>query len=223
DPEPVITAVLDDQCNTLEGQFSIDVTMTTTGVGPYTYSLNGGAYQTRTAPFTYNNLSSGTHTISVRDANGCGNTVTVNVEPILGVSANVTTLPSCSNDDGVLEVTGSGGSGNYEYEITSGPLLVASQSSNIFNGLPVGTYTVTITDTTTGCTNDVDVTLEAPTPVTFTTTATDVSCNGGNDGAIVVNLPASNDNPIYTYEIIAGPVTRPLQTSNIFTNLPAGT
>src|SRR5690606_8095048 len=78
-------------------------------------------------------------------------------------------------------------------------------------------------DTTTGCTNDVDVTLEAPTPVTFTTTATDVSCNGGNDGAIVVNLPASNDNPIYTYEIIAGPVTRPLQTSNIFTNLPAGT
>src|SRR5690606_29973229 len=205
------------------GGFTIDVSLTTSGVAPHSFSLNGGAYQTRTASFTYTNLSSGTHTVSVRDANGCGKAVTVDIEPILGVSANVATLPSCSNDDGVLEVTGSGGSGNYEYEITSGPLLVASQSTNIFNGLPAGTYTVTITDTTTGCTNDVDVTLEAPTPVTFTTTAIDVSCNGGNDGVIVVNLPASNDNPIYTYEIIAGPVTRPLKTSNIFTNLPAGT
>src|SRR5690606_4896415 len=202
------------------GGFTIDVSLTTSGVAPHSFSLNGGAYQTRTASFTYTNLSSGTHTVSVRDANGCGKAVTVDIEPILGVSANVATLPSCSNDDGVLEVTGSGGSGNYEYEITSGPLLVASQSTNIFNGLPAGTYTVTITDTTTGCTNDVDVTLEAPTPVTFTTTVTDVSCNGGSDGTITVNLPTSNNIPVYRYSIDGGVTT---QTSNVFSGLAAGT
>ncbi len=66
------------------------------------------------------------------------------------------------------------------------------------------------------------ITLIAATPVTFTTSVDDVSCNGGNDGVITVNLPSSNDNPIYTYEITAGPMLVPAQNSNIFSGLIAG-
>ncbi|MBL7471735.1 T9SS type B sorting domain-containing protein, partial [Robertkochia sediminum] len=65
--------------------------------------------------------------------------------------------------------------------------------------------------------------LEQPTPVTFTTIPTHVTCNGLSDGTIEVVLDASNDNPPYSYELydggvlIAGP-----QVSPIFTGLPAG-
>src|SRR5690606_4215752 len=45
--------------------------------------------------------------------------------------------------------------------------------------------------------------------------------HGGSDGTITVNLPDSNDNPIYTYEI-TGPIVVGPQNSNVFTGLPAG-
>ena len=79
-----------------------------------------------------------------------------------------------------------------------------------------------MTDTVTLCTEDVSVTIDAATPVIFTATVSDVNCNGGNDGMITVMLPPSNDNPVYTYEIIA-PISVPAQTSNVFTGLSAGT
>ncbi len=42
-----------------------------------------------------------------------------------------------------------------------------------------------------------------------------------NNGSIIVN--ASSVNPPLVYSIIAGPVTAPIQTNNIFNSLPAGT
>src|SRR5690606_21920946 len=180
-----------------------------------------GAFQTQTAPFTVSNLSSGTHTVEVRDANGCGNLVTVTIEMPLGLTPSITTLPSCTNDDGVITVTSSGGTGNYMYAISPNPASI-TLSGNVFTGVPSGTYTVTITDTTTLCTEDVSVTLGTATPVSFTTSVSDVNCNGGTDGVITVNLPPSNDNPVYTYEIIA-PIVVPAQNSNVFTGLAAGT
>ncbi|WP_100616367.1 beta strand repeat-containing protein, partial [Confluentibacter citreus] len=221
DPEPVITATLNTQCDISEGNFAIDVALTTSGISPYAFSINGGSFQTRTAPFTISNLSSGTHTIEVRDANGCGNLVSVDIEPPLGITTSLTGIVSCSNDDGEITVTAIGGTGTYTYSISPNPASV-TLTGNVFSGVPSGTYTVTIEDTTTGCTEDAAITLEAATPVIFTTTPSDVSCNGGNDGVITVNLPPSNDNPVYTYEIIA-PIIIPAQNSNVFTGLSAGT
>src|SRR5690606_23733570 len=199
----------------------IDVTLTTAGISPYTYSIDGGAFQTQTAPFTISNLSSGTHTIEVRDANGCGNLVTVTIESPLGLTPAITALPSCSNDDGVITVTGSGGTGNYSYAISPNPASI-TLTGNVFSGVPSGTYTITMTDAVTLCTEVVSVTLDAATPVIFTATVSDVNCQGGSDGVITVDLPPTNDNPIYTYEIIA-PITVPAQNSNVFSGLPAGT
>lgn len=222
DPTPAIAAVVNNQCTATEGNFEIDVTLPTAGVAPYSLSVNGGAYQTVTFPYTISNLSSGTHTVEVQDVNGCGNLVSVTIEEPLGITPNIDVLPSCLNNDGQISVTAAGGTGSYTYEITA-PITVAAQVSNTFTGLAAGTYTVRVNDTNTSCYADVDVTLDPPTPVTFTPVATDVSCNGGSDGSITVDLPTSNDNPIYTYEIIAGPTTVAAQTSNIFSGLSAGT
>ena len=221
DPEPVISATLNTQCDITEGNFQIDVALTTAGIAPYSYSIDGGTFQNRTAPFTISNLSSGTHTVVVQDANGCGNTETVIIEAPLGITPTITTLPTCPNDDGEIAVTATGGTGTYAYSISPSPASI-TLTANVFSGVPSGTYTITITDTTTLCTTDASVTVTAATPVVFTTSVSDVTCNGFNNGSIVVNLPASNNNPEYIYEIIAGPSIIAPQTSNVFTGLVSG-
>lgn len=221
DASPVITAVTGNQCATVEGQFEIDVTLVTAGTPPYSFSIDGGSFQTQNVPFTISNLSSGTHTVEVNDVNGCGNLVTVVIEPPLGLTPAVTALPSCDDDDGEITVTAIGGTGNYAYTINPNPTSIVL-TGNVFSGVPSGTYIVTVTDTVTMCTEDISVTLDSATPVTFNTEVTDVNCNGGSDGVIIVELLSSNNNPIYTYEIIA-PITIAPQTSNIFTGLAAAT
>ncbi|MCF6307529.1 MAG: T9SS type B sorting domain-containing protein [Flavobacteriaceae bacterium] len=221
DPSPVITATTTNQCSTVEGQFEIDVTLITAGTPPYSFSINGGSFQTQSIPFTISNLTSGTHTIEVNDANGCGNLVTVVIEPPLGLTPTVTALPSCDDDDGEITVTANGGTGNYAYTIAPNPPSIVL-TGNVFSGVPSGTYIITVTDTVTTCTEDVSVTLDSAIPVTFNTEVTDVSCQGGNDGQIIVELLPGNDNPIYTYEITAPIVVLP-QTSNIFIGLSAAT
>ncbi|MFG6685195.1 T9SS type B sorting domain-containing protein [Mariniflexile sp. HNIBRBA6329] len=218
DPLPTVTVptLASNQCNLTGDPYTFTVTGTT-GIAPFTYSIGNGFQSSPT--FTVS--TPGTYFVTVRDGNGCTNVsgTSITIYPALDLSASVTALPSCFDNDGVITVTGAGGSGSYAYSISP---VVGLVSGNVISGVPSGTYTVTITDTVTLCTKDIDVTLDAATPVTFTTTPIDVSCNGSSDGAITVNLDASNDNPIYTYEIIA-PIAVAPQTSNVFTGLAAGT
>ena len=199
DPVPVIAASVNNQCTVTEGNFEIDVTLVTPGMAPYTFSIDGGAFQTRTAPFTITNLSSGTHTIEVRDLNGCGNLVSVNIAPILGVLPSVDIVPTCNDDDGVISVTGIGGTGIYSYSISPSPASV-TLAGNVFSGVPSGTYTITLTDVNTLCTEDVTIVVPATTPPTATTTPTTaVTCFGDNNGAFQLNI-AGYSGP-YTYEV----------------------
>ena len=221
DPIPEIAAVINNQCNTAEGDFIIDVSLSTAGIAPYTFSINGGAFQTRTAPFAISNLSSGTYTIAVKDANGCGDSTIVEIIAGLGITPAVTAITTCSNDDGEITVTAVGGTGPFIYSINSNAPSI-SVSANIISGIPSGIYIISIEDSNSGCLETATVTLEQASPVDFTLTPEDVFCHGGSDGTITVNLPASNDNPIYTYEIIAGPTPKPIQNLNVFTGLEAG-
>ncbi|WP_205958089.1 T9SS type B sorting domain-containing protein [Flavivirga algicola] len=216
DPLPTVTVPAMASCIAGADPFTFTVT-SSTGVAPLEYSIGTGFQSSGT--FTV--ATAGSYTVTVRDANGCTATSTpVTVYEPLGLTPAITTLPGCSDDDGVITVTPFGGSGSYDYTISPNPVSI-SLAGNVFSGVPSGTYTIEITDTVTTCTNDVTVTLSAATPVTFTTDVVNVSCNGGNDGSITVNLPVSNDNPVYTYEITAPIVVAP-QTSNIFTGLVAG-
>ncbi len=206
------------QCPDASGEYELVVTPGS-GIAPFTYSIGNG-YQTGTT-FTVN--APGTYIVTIRDGNGCETQLTETILPALQVNAAIVVLPSCTDNDGEIEVTAAGGSSSYEFTISPDPNGVGSTTSTVFTGLPAGTYTVTTTDTGTLCTVSRQVTLEAPTPVQFTEAHTDVSCFGGSDGTITLSLNAGfDDNPLYTYEI-TGPAgsERPAQSSNVFTGLSA--
>lgn len=197
DDSPVISASVDDAC-VLEGNYEINVALDVASAPPYSVSINGGAFQVQTFPFTINNLNSGTHTIEVNDINGCGNLVSINIEEPIVVSAETTVEPTCNDDDGEITVTASGGSGSYSYSITPNPSSI-SLAANVFSGVPNGNYTVTITDTVTLCTEDVSVFVPEATPPLFTLTPTSVTCFGDNTGSFDINI--TNYTGAYTYEV----------------------
>ena len=228
DPEPIISASLNNQCTVTDGDFEIDVTLTTTGIAPYAYSIDGGAFQTLVAPFTLSNLASGTHTVEIQDANGCGNLVSVDIAAPLELIPDITAIPSCNNDDGQVTIIGSGGSGTYTYTISPNPASI-TLGGNVFSGVPSGTYTVTITDAITLCTEDVEVFVPSATLPTLTTTPTEVTCFGDNTGSFELNVNGYSG--AYSYEVfdststsVFGVVSANTSTNpEIITGLIAGT
>ena len=239
DPSPVISLLVPDQCATREGNFTIQVTLDTPGVQPYFLSLDGGAFQAVTfsgAPGTYDftGLSSGNHTVEIRDSNGCGNIDNIDIYTPTSLSAEVTVTPSCNallQDDGEIKVNAYGGSlFNYRYELrdTSDNIIRPKQIPDTFSNLTPGTYRIYVYDNlATGCDAFIDITLDVPTAVVAAIgEKKDISCNGASDGSIVVNLDPSMDNPPYTYQLFDStgtiPVTLLPQASNVFTGLDQG-
>ncbi|MEG3656145.1 T9SS type B sorting domain-containing protein [Arenibacter palladensis] len=238
DPTPAISLTVPDQCATTEGNFTIQVTLDTPGVQPYFLSLDGGAFQAVTfagAPGTFNftNLSSGNHTVVIRDANGCGNSENIEIYTPTSLSAEVVVTPSCNallQDDGEIKVNAYGGTlFNYRYELrdTSDNIIRPKQLSSTFTGLTPGTYRAYVYDNlATGCDSFIDITLDVPTAVVAAIgEKKDISCNGASDGSIVVNLDPSMDNPPYTYQLLdgTGAILQILpQSSNVYTGLDQG-
>lgn len=237
DPTPVITAVVNSVCAE-EDSFVIDVDMTTFGIAPYTYSLDGFDFVSMPATsFSISNLHSGNHTVEVRDFNGCGNKVTLNPIAVpLDIKAKFTIDPTCRDADGTITavVTGGFAPNNFEYTLKNNTVAtvdVVQNNNPKFVGQAAGNYTVTVKDLNTNCSKSVIVDLLVPTlvdlvPGDITTTAVD--CNGtqgtNNNGTLTVNLRAVNDNPDYKFILTpvlpAGPAIT--QDSNYFTGLIAG-
>ena len=223
DPTPVISAALTNQCDVEDGDFEIHVTLDTAGIPPYSFSVDGGAFQSQTAPFTIQNLVSGTHTVEIRDANGCGNLVSVDIVPPVDLVPELTAEPSCNNDDGEITVTGTGGSGSYSYTILPNEPSI-SFAGNAFTGVPAGDYVITMTDTVTSCFKEVSITVPSATPLSFTVTPNIVVCFGDTTS---FDINVSGYTGPYTYQlfdtsgtavtgaIAANTATNPLTVNNV--------
>ena len=121
------------------------------GATPYTYSIIAGP---STAPAQSSNLfqslASGTYKVQVTD--NCNTSVTASVT-VTGSytvpSPTATTTPtSCpGSSDGSLTIALTGGLGPFSYSLISpSPVTVGPQASNVFTGLPGGTYTYQVSD-----------------------------------------------------------------------------
>jgi len=198
----------------------------TGGTVPYTFSIDGGAYQS--SPI-FTGLAAGTHTISTKDANGCSasSTATITPPPTIVAQAIVTSnyngaqLSCATSTDGKITASGTGGTGgmaNYTYSIDGGTY----QSSPIFLGLAAGTHTVATKDIN-GCTSTATATIAAPTQLVASSVVTSnyngsqLSCATSTDGKITVS--GSGGTGTYTYAKNGGTY----QVSPLFLNLAAGT
>lgn len=134
-------------------------------------------------------------TCTVTSVTGCTAVLTTTLNPVT-VVGNITssTNVSCNGgNNGSATVTASGGTGPYTYAWAPSGGTAATA-----NNLTAGTYTVTITESSNNCTGTATVNITQPSlPLTNVGTTTQVSCFGGNNGAVNIN-PNGGTLP-YTY------------------------
>ncbi|MEZ4809087.1 MAG: T9SS type B sorting domain-containing protein [Allomuricauda sp.] len=228
-PNPTIDVV--NQCTATSG-YQIDILSplsTGSGLPEETFQYDiGSGYQTAT---TFIVPNPGSYVITVRDGNGCTNTVTAEVFDFFAITADATSLPTCNAGDGVITVNTTGGSGNFEYQLRDAGTLAnigPAQSSNVFNSVPPGDYNILVTDLSSNtaplCSDESIVNVSTVnTPVITATPSSDVTCYGAANGTISVELqPGSDTDTPLSYilydgsgsTILAGP-----QGSSVFDNL----
>ena len=236
DPTPDISLFVVDECVN-EDTFEVSVTLDAAGISPYQLSVNGASFQNITFDgsnqYTIAGLSSGLgQTVTVRDLNGCFETETFDIVPVLQFSVQQTALLSCepgTDANAEITITVTSGSGLYEYEI-DGPGSIGQTRTTLpsnpyvwKNASAAGPYSVSVYDIATRPPNCVKtVVIDVPDAVIpeFTETNTDVTCNGGSDGTITLQEINNGTNPL-VYTLSPMPSGAVLN-GNTFENLPAG-
>ena len=142
-------------------------------------------------------LSAGIYTVTATDSKGCTRTgsVTINPGQCLNLAANtITTEVSCySGTDGTATVYPIRGSGNFSYSWNTVPV----KTTQTVTGLAAGTYTVLVTDNTTGCSVTATAAVGSPAALSAVTVIYSVRCNPGNTGGI--DLTVSGGRAPYTF------------------------
>lgn len=167
--------------------------ITTGGTIPYSQVWTGPSSYTSTLT-TITNLSAGSYSVLISDANGCVKTETINLSQpsILSQSLSTTSYVGganirCKGDSsGVVYNTINGGTPSYQYQ-WSGPAGFSATTEDI-NNIVSGTYTVVATDTN-GCVNTSTITLIEPSvALTASLSVSNIDCNGNATGNISISV-----------------------------------
>nr|WP_299386183.1 T9SS type B sorting domain-containing protein [Allomuricauda sp.] len=203
-------------CNASNGVNTSTITVTASGgTGPYLYSIDNINFQTSN---TFEVVDTGVVqniTAFVTDANNCAQTAVVApIQPINVFTAVVTqnVAISCVNPEEVLvTVTDDGNPANsYTYELLpignpSGTQVpTAPNTTTVFELTQPGSYTIRVTDNTTGCYVDTAPYTIAPydlIDVVATPTAPAI-CFGDTNGALEINVTGYTG--AYDYEVFNG-------------------
>lgn len=237
-PALTITKTPNTHCKTpFNGALTVDVAPAqATGVYEYQYQLNDGTAQTSNV---FSSLEHGSsykvtvvNTVTACQTDSLGVVVPNGIENIVWGSA-VTANTHCNNTytpyDGkfVVNVTSPAtGDHIYYYAITAGVETRGLQTSNTFETLQDGTYTVRVLDTITRCekSDNVVVTLDTATITLNFAVVNNTHCTAPFGGKITVSVTPAVATGVheYQYEIVSGPATRAAQTSNVFDALEHG-
>ena len=166
------------------------------GNGNYTYSWSNNA----NGPIN-SGLPSGTYTVTVDDGESCMTSQSFFVDEPDAIVISSTVVDETALCNGAINLNVSGGTGGYSYAWSDNGPNTPNRT-----GLCKGDYTVTVTDSN-DCTETSSFSI-APFPMQISNVnIINVTCNGGNDGSIVL-------------DIIGG--CAPYNVSPSLDNLPAG-
>ncbi|NVK53343.1 MAG: PKD domain-containing protein, partial [Flavobacteriaceae bacterium] len=150
-PLTINADVIDDLCREGEGQIVVNPSG---GFGTYQYSLDGGPFQPSN---TFSGLIPGVYTIDVQAGSNCIGTITREVigAPELFLIEEELIQPACGEENGLIEVSFSGGTPGYTLDLLKNGSLISTTNSpslpTIFQDLAPGDYQIMITDSN-GCT-----------------------------------------------------------------------
>ncbi len=203
-PTPVLSNAV---CGLNNG--TILIPTPTTSRPPYQFSLNNSAWQDSN---TFKGLGIGTYTIKAKDALGCESnpsTVLIKSAP-LELNFNISNA-FCGLNNGIIKVnTPIFGSPPYQYSLNNG----AWQTTNVFNNIGVGTYTIVGKDSA-SCVS-LPYNIEIINETKLNTTVVQPSCSA-RTGIITVQIP-NLGTPPYQYALN----NDSFQINNVFRNLLPG-
>ena len=166
----------------------IRVNITQATVASYTYALYQGDSVVQTTTISDLNYTfsapAGTYEVRVTDANGCASSFTTELtqaEEELLIDIEKTDLNCYNSNNGTITVTTTGGVAPYTFSWSD------SGTGSFRDGLTIGTYTVTITDSI-GCVKVRTVEIENGDLFNIDPVVTPISCFGADDGSIELNL-----------------------------------
>jgi gliding motility-associated-like protein len=193
-------------CGETNGVLTI---MASGGGGEYTFSLNGGLFQTLNV---FAPLPGGPYSVVVLDQAGCTDSVNWMLEmsdaPV--ISDLMTQQGTCGLDNGSILAVASGGSGSLMYSIDS----LQFQPTPLFSNLEPGLYTVYVIDTA-GCQAQEEAILDPSSAASIIQAdITNTSCNEANG---IINITTDQADSI-RYSIDGFN----FQSVNRFENLSAG-
>jgi hypothetical protein len=178
------------------------------GVGAYTYTLNGMSNNTG----EFQNLNAGSYQLAVVDENDCSAVIDVTIDAPMELELAVVNTQGVDCDGGptgVAEVAALGGTFPYTYTLGN-----QSNADGLFNGLAAGNYDIQVEDAN-GCSETVAVFIEQNSDILLSTSFTDVSCNGDNNGMIQLSGTGGVGNLSYTLDGMSS-------ANGLFENLSAG-
>jgi SprB repeat len=149
------------------GQTNGSIAASATGSTGFTFSINGGAFQ---SSGNFSGLSAGTYSITAKNGSGCSGSASFTVnnnDPCAGQTFTVGGNPSSATPclptpNGSITVTTSGGGSGFTYSLNSG----AFQASPTFTNLAPNTYTVNAKEAG-GCIKQASVAVSPTTPGTL--------------------------------------------------------
>lgn len=202
---------VDPNCHEDNGSPDGSITLNITGgTGDYTYewtSDDGSGYVTTDENQT--DLTGGTYTVVVTDANGCSVELSTTLEEPSAISlALVGEDPTCNADNGTsngsISITVDGGSGDYTYAWTSDGGTGLDPEGSDQSGLGTGTYTVIVTDAN-GCSVTDEITLDGPDAIIADATVVEPSCGNDTDGTITIeSVDGGSGDYTYNWNTVDG-------------------
>ncbi|MEM9920934.1 MAG: T9SS type A sorting domain-containing protein [Bacteroidota bacterium] len=180
------------------------------GTMPYTYAWEPGGGMTDMIA----GLTPGVYNVTVTDAEGCTIEGEVEIEAgtidcsSLEVEVSAEDVRCNGESNGTATATASGGTGPYSY------LWSDDQETATAVGLAAGIYRVTVTDVN-NCTVEEEVTVNQPSVLVVSATATNETSAGANDGTATAN-PMGGSMP-YTYNWVG------IGSTQTVTGLASGT
>jgi gliding motility-associated-like protein len=182
---------------------TIDLAITG-GAYPYTFEWKKGSAIISTVEDVIN-LSPGTYSVTVTDANGCIATGSAGITETNAIGAiyTVTDANCYGGNDGSINLTANGGQQPYTFLWTYPNS--STQTTEDISGLQAGLYSVNITDAN-GCSinEEIESYIDQPAPVTVVAAHADCPSPGSNTTMVTVDSLSGGDENIYEVSFDGG-------------------